>query len=228
MKLVPLCTLLVCVGCASGERAITVSPAPHLLSATPLPELPASVPPLGLRLSAQFTIMADGHVARVLLLTSSGSPGWDSLAALAMTDWRFSSAAPGDSAANRVVRCPIVVQPGVRGSPIMRLGELPAATVREADSLYALLKSGADFDSLAHAASLRALPGRDGYIRTVDLGSFPPDVRERVRGLRDEEYTAPVRVDAGYVIFRRYPSADGHRVSRESAGFLRGAVRPPA
>ncbi|HUI09020.1 MAG TPA: TonB family protein [Bacteroidota bacterium] len=212
MKLTALVIVLVCVGCSSGERTLAVSPAPHLLSSTPLPELPATVSPLGLKLNAQFTILPDGSVSAVSLLTSSGSPAWDSLALVAMREWRFSRGAGTGGGTDRVVRYPVVVQPGIREPAVMRLGELPAATEHEADSLYALLKNGADFDALALEASRRSAPGRDGYIRTVDLASLSREVRDHVRCLREDEISPPVRMDTAYVIFRRYPPEESRRV----------------
>jgi len=209
MKLIATLALACALaGCASGPQAGSRGPQVQILNSTPLPALTTPATGLGLKLTVLFRIRADGTVAGVSLLTSSGDAAWDTVAVHAMAKWRFTRNPLGEETP---IRYSVVVRPALEDQVFMTLGELPAASQNEADSLYALLENGADFSALVHAAALReAAPAP--LAQTLDITALPVTIRERVRCLREEEITRPFRVGAGYFIYKRFRDAEAQPV----------------
>jgi len=195
-------------GCASGPRTDSAGPQVQILSSTPLPALPVPATGPGLKLNVLFRIRADGSVASVSLLTSSGDAAWDTQAVRAMADWRFTRNPLGEVTP---IRYSVVVRPSLEDQLFMTLGELPAASKREADSLYALLENGADFFALAQAAAPPEAAARP-LVQTLDVTALPASIKDRVHCLREEEITRPFRVGAGYFIYKRFRDAVPHPV----------------
>lgn len=191
-------------GCASGPRTASEGPQAQILSSTPLPALTTPGTGLGLKLNVLFRIRADGTVSAVSLLSSSGDAAWDSLAVRAMARWRFTRNPLGEETP---IRYSVIVRPALEDQVFMTLGELPAATQREADSLYTLLENGADFSALAQAAAIREAAARP-FVQTLDITALPVPIKDRVHCLREEEITRPFRIGAGYFIYKRYRDAE--------------------
>jgi len=195
-------------GCASAPRTASEGPQVQILSSTPLPALTTPATGLGLKLNVLFRIRADGSVAGASLLTSSGDAAWDTQAVRAMARWRFTRNPLGEETP---IRYSVVVRPSLEDQLFMTLGELPAATKREADSLYALLENGADFSLLAKAAAPPEAASRP-LVQTLDITALPAAIKDRVHCLREEEITRPFRVGTGYFIYKRFRDAEARPV----------------
>jgi len=191
-------------GCASGPRTGSEGPQVQILSSTPLPALTTPATGLGLKLTALFRIRADGSVAGVSLLTSSGDAAWDTQAVRAMKGWRFTRNPLGEETP---IRYSVVVRPALEDQIFMTLGEIPSSSRREADSLYALLENGADFSALAQAAAPTGAAARP-LVQTLDITALPATVKDRVHCLREEEITRPFRIGSGYFIYKRFRDAE--------------------
>jgi TonB family protein len=212
MKLFAAFCLLTLIGCHATQQSTVLPTQPQLLRSTPLPPLTSPTAVLGLKLNVMFRILSDGTVGEVNLLTPSGDPKWDTLALRSMKQWRFTRIHHDGGPAETWVRYPVLVQPQIKEPVVMTLGELSAATEREADSLYTLIENGADFDALALNAPGTSAGDQKSYLRTLDIASYPSAVRDDLRRLREEEVTRPLRVDNRFVIYKRYRDEASRRV----------------
>ena len=83
------------------------------------------------------------------------------------------------------------------------LAEIVSADRVTADSVYAKLKAGADFEGLAKEYSTSETTERGGYMGKVNLSVFPLAIRDRLLQLQEEEFTPPVPLSGNYVIYKR-------------------------
>ncbi len=201
-----LILLLLLSGCTASHRAVVPDPQSELIRLTPLPPLTGYAIALGAKLSALFHILPDGSVKEVTLGRSSGDSEWDGLALDSLKLWRFAPLKGGEQPADRWVRYAIVVQ--VQEPVVMHLAEMVIPTQRKADSLYALLVGGTDFESLARSALSGGGEGSWKPVEAANLAQYPDHVREPVSKLRAGKVTEPIRLGLNYVIFKRYRSPE--------------------
>ncbi len=201
MKRLILCTIVLFMGCASTQQADTPTNQPELISMAPLPKIVSAVPVEGLRLNVLMHIAEDGTVPEVKLLRSGGTLEWDSLAVQSIKKWQFTVPLRDGVPVSLWIRRDVIVQ--IQDRIVRNIGELVAATRREADSLYALIKDGLEFESLAGQVrgTLSGEPG--GYLGAVDLAIFPQHVRKVLQRLGEDQITQPLRVGEKFVIFKR-------------------------
>jgi hypothetical protein len=192
---------LLFAGCSSSRVTTGSDPQTELISLSPLPTLTTSTA-FGVRLIVMFHVMADGIPKEVSLVRSSGDASWDGPAIDSMMQWRFTPIGGDKEKADRWIRYAVVVQ--VQEPTILRLAEMVTFSRHKADSLYALLKNGADFELLARSA---LGGGPDEYwrpVESVNLARFPSHVRDALCPLHSEDITEPIRIGLNYVIFKKY------------------------
>lgn len=174
-------------------------PHPELVRISSLPSFSSFVQKDKLTLSVLFRVLEDGTIAEVRMLGSSGDPGWDAVAIDSMKHWRFNHLA-GECPPDGIwVRNAIVVQ--VEEQIVMALAGLTVQSEREADSLYALLEQGVQFEILARNSEGT---GKLVAPEPVNIAQFPRKVRDEVRKLRVHDFTKPIRVGERYVIYKRF------------------------
>ena len=195
-----MCVLL--TGCVATQQSNTPPDQPELISMAPLPRLLEVVPMEGFKLNVLLHVAEDGTVTDVKLLGSGGTPEWDSLAAQSMKKWRFTVPRRDGVPVSLWIRKVMIVQ--IQERVVRNVGEIVSATQQEADSLYSLVRAGADFDSLSRHTRGTVQDGQGGYLGTVDLAVFPQHVREILQKLREDEVTHPVRVGDKFVIYKRF------------------------
>ena len=83
------------------------------------------------------------------------------------------------------------------------LAEIVSHDRTSADSVYAMLKAGADFEELARKHSSSTTAERGGYMGKVNLSVFPLAVRDQLSRLHEEDFTAPLQVGDDFVIYKR-------------------------
>jgi len=197
-------TLVACVllaGCAAGHRATAPADAARVVSLTALPPLTSLTAVGGVKLEALFLVRQDGSVEDVRLLESSGDLGWDRTAADSLRRWKFVFASSDSARQSQWVRTTLIVQ--VQDPVVITLGELTADSRHEADSLYTLLKNGADFTALAKEARTGA-PNQCGwFLGTVDIARYPRHIRDALRRLAVNDITPPIQIDSRFAIFKR-------------------------
>lgn len=184
-------TLLFLIGCSSAQQVVTPTEPLELISMTPLPPITWTSYAKGMKLNVLIHVRQDGTVENLKMLGSSGDDEWDSLALQSMKQWRYAPPQRDGAPADIWLRQLIVVQ--IQEPITMTIGELACPSLSRADSLYALLEKGTDLDTLFQQA-----------IGTFDIAKYPSHVREKLRKLKQDESTSPVRVGDKYVIYKRF------------------------
>lgn len=200
-RIIPLVAMWL-IGCSAVEQTADTIEPPVVVRTVPLPSIGAHFPLGGLKLDVMVHVLRDGTVGDAGLNRSSGIPEWDSLLIQSIRQWRFTAARRNGVPVDLWIRQPVAVQ---IQEPVMRiLGELVAATPGEADSLYALLLGGAEFDSLLRHARGASPTAIGGLLGEVNIASYAPQVRSELQRLREDEVTHPLRVGDRYIIFKRF------------------------
>ncbi len=159
-------------------------------------------PSTGLRLKMMFHIKHDGSIVEAKMMNSSGDPTWDKGAVDSMMKWQFSALPASDNAPDKWIRNTVILQ--VQEPTILTLGQLVSANQQVADSLYGLLKGGTDFDALIKQVPSGATQPLGRFLGAVDIARYPKAVRDALRKLGINEFTAPIRVGNEYVVYKRY------------------------
>jgi TonB family protein len=201
---VALVLLLLFAGCTAPNRAIAPEPDTELILLTPLPPLSTYATGFGVKLRVLFHVLPDGSTKEVSYLRSSGDPEWDRSAADSLIRWRFTPVTGNMEPADRWIRYAIVVQ--AQEPVVMQLAEMVIPSQAKADSLFALLKDGADYDSLCVRALKGGTEGSWKAAESVNIARYPGHVREALCGMRPDQVVGPIRIGLNYVIFKRYRS----------------------
>jgi TonB family protein len=194
--------LLILAGCTTTQVANSPADQPELVTMTSLPLVAPNFPTNGLRLKVLFHVMGNGSVAEVRFLGSSGDPDWDHAAIDSMKQWRFVMENLDSAQAGRWIRNTIILQ--VQEPTVLTLGELNAKSQQMADSLYALLQNGSDFDALIKQVTPGTSSPIGRFIGAVDIARYPKHVRDQIRQLGINEISRPIRVGTNYTIYKRY------------------------
>ena len=201
---ITVCPLLTFPGCGTGSSTEGTVPPMELVNVTSLPTLPARFPTGGLKLNVVFRVLDNGSIAEVKMLSTSGDENWDHAAADSMKTWHFTPSTQTSSPSGRWMRNVIVVQ--VQEPTLLPLGQITALSKQEADSLYALLERGTDFDTLLKQSRSGTNEPLGIYFGTINIARFPLQVRVELQRLRANNYTEPIRVGTNYFIYKRYGS----------------------
>ncbi len=205
MKYVAVVLFVSLIGCATSEETTIPDSWPEVISM-------ASLPPLAqreLKLKAFFLVLDDGSVADVKLRGTSGDPHWDTLATESMKQWQFTPAVHDSSPNGRWIPERILVESET--PVVITLSEIVASSMNQADSLYSLLRTGVDFDSLAGLLSKGSSGIHGKFLGTIDIVQYPKHIRDELRKLNFNDITRPLRLGADYIIYKRY---DPERVRR--------------
>lgn len=194
--------LLILAGCATTKSPESPSDQPELVSMTSLPLVAPNFPTNGLKLNVLFHVQGDGSVSEVKMLGSSGDPDWDRAAMDSMKQWHFTPSRLDSTAHGGWIRNAIILQ--VQESTILTLGELSTGSQQGADSLYALLQNGSDFDVLMKQTVQGSTATLGRYIGAVDIAIFPKHVRDELRKLGLNECSRPIRIGSKYTIYKRF------------------------
>lgn len=195
--------VFILAGCSAIPPSEAPVEIPELVSSTALPPIPYVVPGDGMKFTVMIHVMSDGTVGEVKVLQSGAEPGWDSLALDSIRKWRFIAGRRDGSPVDVWIRQPLVVQ--IRNPIFRTLAEIACVNEREADSLYALLVLGADFDSLLRQ-SPETQGERDAFTGSVDISVYPSLLRNELLRLKEGEISRPVRHGSRFVIYRRLKS----------------------
>jgi TonB family protein len=201
MKILIWCLCTACfAGCYSFQQ--TAEPGvPQLIYQSPLPAFPATIQNLPSEISLSVFVLENGTVEQVRFSKSSGSNGWDSLAVIAMKQWRFSPA--------RINNKPISTWFHMRAplqytNPMpFSLAEIICATKETADTIYKSLEQGQEFSELVKRYSIDTSRENYGIIGEVDVYCYPKNIRRALLRLDIEEYTKPLPYGDHYIIFKR-------------------------
>jgi hypothetical protein len=189
-------------GCLASQPTDTYI-APKLIDQEPFPALPPNLAVFSNDFHMKLQIGTDGRVLHALLDHWSGDAEWDSMAVQRIKQWRFS---PGLFNGTPVrlwvdlhacVRCEEPV--------IMGVLEIMCPTRELADSVYMLLRSGLDFETLAAQFSIAPSRAHNGRLGEVDIHRFPDEVHQALTNLKTNEFSPPLAVGNYYCIYKRVP-----------------------
>ena len=83
----------------------------------------------------------------------------------------------------------------------LTLKEILVKTEKEAEEIYQELKKGADFSKIAAEKSISQTKTKEGLIGTISRGQLPPPLEAVVFGLKEGEFSKPIKMDQGFEIF---------------------------
>lgn len=187
-------------GCASTPETIVSERLPSPIGEVYLPVYPSDVP-YSVRIHVRALIAHDGTVQKAQISPRSGHDVWDSLAAQAITSWRFSPALQNGRPVPAWIRFPVTLR-FAEPHPIA-LAEIVVATRSMADSIYALLQEGSDFGTLALRHSEGRTARDSGYIGSRPLKDFSLPVQMAMTSVGPGQTTRPLLVEGRYVIYKR-------------------------
>lgn len=195
-----LCLIL--LGCAGSTLPTYLDQTPQLVETTALPPLPTSiVQQKQVILEVKLHVGADGSVRDLIWVAASRNREWDSLAAARIMTWKYTPASKDGK------NVPVWVRQSVKVLTVeietLLLAEIVSGDRATADSVYMMLKGGADFGEMAKKYSSSSTAERGGYMGKVSLSVFPLFVRDQISRLQDEEFTAPLEVGDNFVIYKR-------------------------
>ncbi len=194
-------TALLISGCAVFGLESDYLVMPVVLEKTPIPNAPANILNGNFFLKTRLVISRSGAVKAVELLNSSGDANWDSAAAESIKHWKYSPGLRG----GKPVSMSIVQVTHIITSPrvLYHLAQMVLPTESQADSALALLRMGANFDSLAEIHPLPNSALHNGDMGLVDILLFPSDIQNELVNLRPKGYTTVLPLGPYYVIFKR-------------------------
>lgn len=193
---------LLLAGCASFDGLNSRIVPPTLLEKVTLPQPPASLAARDFYLKMEILVGKDGSVRHVTLSKSSGDPEWDAAAIRRIMEWKFSPALLDDKPIQmRVIQTArVVTVPPV----MMTLSELICTNFSRADSAFAMLRKGAQFDSIATVFGCKSISLESGYVGEVDINRYPDDIRSELSSLRSGQFTQPLALGPYFAIFKKH------------------------
>lgn len=174
---------------------------PTVVEKISFPRAPSYVSDGDFYLRAKLVISAKGAVKQVELLNSSGDSRWDSAAAAALRQWKYSPGLQND----RPIQMNIIQVTHIISAPSLwvHLAQILFPTKAQADSALAQLRTGAKFDSLAEIYSIPNSVLHSGDMGLVNINLFARDIQRELLGLRPEKYSPVLALGPYYVIFKK-------------------------
>jgi len=196
-----LIVLVLFTGCSIFKTHDTTMTEPVLLKQAALPDIPQSLANKDVEIIAEFLIGKDGLVKKAKLKKSSGDATWDFLAEESFKKWEFSPALLDGESIEVLIHRKIKLF--YTEPELIQLAEITCKDKREAESVYAALKSGADFTTLVEKYSTSPTKGKAGALGKVDIRYYSKDIRNILSELNEEEFTNPLPYADHYVIFKK-------------------------
>lgn len=189
-------------GCASFNSLDSKIVPPAIIEKPSLPPPPPALAQRDFYLRMEILVGKDGSVRHVTLLKSSGDEAWDAAAMERVMEWKYSPALLDD----KPIQMRIIQAARVVASPplMMDLSELVCASSAGADSAYALLKTGASFDSVAAVFGSTVTAIRSGHIGEVDIHQYPDDIQVELCALKKGSFTHPIPLGPYLAIFMKH------------------------
>jgi TonB family protein len=203
MVFILIAALLLC-GCATVQPTNAPDTFPRLIKQEPLPAWPFPTVDQEVSIEIKIRIGSDGSVKDVSFLTPSLSRDWNDLALEKIRGWKFSPAIVDGHPVPLWIRQTVRMR--FEAASFLRLAEIVCPDERTADSVYALLETGAPFDSLARVFSTSGSRAQGGLLGDVDLRSLPLFVRHELQRIRTNHFTSPIFLGRDYVIYKCLPA----------------------
>lgn len=192
---------LVALGCATTHPVELPDRLPQLIEQEPFPPMSDALFRTHHDFDLKLQIEDDGTVLRAEILNPTADSEWDSLAVSRVRRWKFSPAMH----AGRPMRMWITFKASVKcEDPVfVDLAEIVLADAALADSAYALLIAGEDFEQLVSRFSVSQSKTVRGYLGAVDIHRYAEDVQKALLRLKESDITKPLAMGKRYTIFKR-------------------------
>jgi TonB family protein len=191
--------ILLC-GCAIIQPPYAPDTYPQLVKQEPLPPWPFRTSDDEITLDIKIRIGSDGSVRDVAFITPTSNEEWNALAIEKIRRWEFSPAIINGRPLPLWIRQTIRLK--FEEPSYLNLAEILCPDEHTADSVYALLETGAPFDSLAREFSISSSRTRGGTLGDVDLRTLPLSIRREVHRVATDHYTTPLALGRHYVIYK--------------------------
>ncbi len=202
MKQYLLFFAILCAGCA-GSVPMETYVAPKLINQEPFPALPQNLTAYRQDFHIKLQVNTDGSVNRVELGHWSGDAAWDSAAVEKIRRWQFTPALYNGTPVKLWIdlhACVKCAEPVMMG-----LLEIICPTKAIADTVYAQLLHGEDFERLASLYSIAASRAQKGRLGEVDVNRFPDEIQSVVSDLKINEYSKPLPLGSYFCLYKRVP-----------------------
>ena len=188
-------------GCVSTQSVDMPEKMPRLIEQEPFPPMSAALLAAHSELDVRLLIAEDGSVLKAQLLSPSGDAVWDTLANARMEQWKFSPAIQNGKPISMWINFHARVK---CETPVyIELAEIECESVSIADSVYALLRAGEDFNLLVSSFSISKSKGNHGDLGRVDISRYGENVKQVLAKLKESEFTEPLAMGEHFVIFKR-------------------------
>ncbi len=201
----PLVLTLLCLfvgGCASTSE-ITEITLPEIIYQHPLPPFPKPISSPTLRIELQIHVSETGDVLDASMTSSSGAPGWDTLALAAVKRWRYLPARGDGKPMSIWLRQPAIVR--FSEPNYLTLALIACTTPESADSAFAALRGGMTFSEAVEKFSTERDKQNGGRIGVVNIQTYPEKIKTPLSRLGVGGYSSPHKYGDRYVIFTRLP-----------------------
>ena len=201
MKPLVLCFSLIFISACSSTQESTGINLPELYYQHPLPAFPKPLTTSQLRINLKIFVGENGSVRDVELLNSSGSYSWDSAAAYAIRQWKYSPARYEGKPISIWLRQTAIVK--FSDPQYIHLAEIVFTSMEAADSAFDLLERGMDFSEIAKQYSIAPSRANNGSLGDVNVQIFPEQVKKVLLRLDKGGHTSPLKYGEQFVIYKR-------------------------
>lgn len=188
------------LSCTTFDQKTEALLYPEILEKYPLPPIPEYISGGDLTLYTKMLIEKDGSVSNVILLYKSGNDSWDNAVKSSLRKWKYSpvifNGVPIRLWISQAIRIQIA-------EPVYRtLSQIVCNSYSDADTVYAVLKRGGDFWSLAQKYSVADSKSEMGKLGSVDIQMYPEKIQREILKLGKGDFTLPLEYGRRFVIFK--------------------------
>ncbi len=200
-KIIFAIAILISFNCSPTQKLFVPDTLPELIYQAPLPALPPILSDRDITLELVILIDSSGQVKKAVWKVPTGYTEWDATALKQVEKWKFTPARYAGKSVDLWIRQSVKLE--TKEAKYYRLAEIVCHNIELADSLFALLKAGADFEEIARKHSQSESGKSSGILGEVDVRTYPVRVSEKISLLRIGEFSRPLKLGNHFVIIKR-------------------------
>jgi TonB family protein len=194
-------TISVLGGCAVQREVYEPDVLPRLRDYQPIIYTSPVLNSTEYRVTVQMNIDEEGNVVSAALRKPTGSKDFDDSILTAVQRWKYYPAEVKGQPVPLAMSQQITIK--FEPSVLYTLAEIVVPRSTLADSLLHEIENGIEFEDLARKFSNSRSANIGGYLGSVELKNFRPDIYQVVRKLYPGDISAPLTVDHSYIIYKR-------------------------
>ena len=188
-------------GCASTEPTEMPEKLPQLIEHEPFPPMSSTLLDNHPEFDLKILVAEDGSVLKAEFLNPTGNVAWDTLAIAKMKQWIFSPAIENGKPISMWINFRAHIKSEI--PTYFRLAEIVCENASTADSVYALLRTGENFETLVSRFSIANSKENHGDLGHVDISRYGEEVKHVLAELKENAFTEPIALGEHDVIFKR-------------------------